>query len=73
MNEFGKFFCALLEKIYFSMNIVVFILLIFLIRDKSINDPCLNESIKNLEMSPIYDIYLTSEKRPNFIAIHSKT
>ena len=44
------------------MNIVVFILLIFLIRDKSINDPCLNESIKNLEMSPIYDIYLTSEK-----------
>ena len=63
MNEFGKFFCALLEKIYFSMNIVVFILLIFLIRDKSINDPCLNESIKNLEMSPIYDIYLTSEKK----------
>ena len=62
MNDFGKFFISFLEKIYFMMNIASFILLIFLIRDKSIDSPCLTEAINNLEMSPIYDIYLTSEK-----------
>lgn len=56
MNKFIKILISFIEKIYFMMNLTIFIFLIYLIRDKSFDNPCLNIAINNWETSPIYDI-----------------
>ena len=64
MNKWGYCFCSIFGKAYLFISLIIFVIFCTFLKDfrNILNDGCFEDLINNMELEPIYDIYISDTK-----------